>query len=236
MDASENTSPSFKRDRYTVLRVWGLELKVSDPWLFELLTMDAKRALAMDVRDLRSPDRIREARAEAAEAAPDVVLAPRLGRCEAEQKRRHAFHEEVRAIGVELGFEAGADGSWRSPEGDAFLVRCVARPVSVAAACHYVGEIDARRAALGGAGASVVFVVDGERTAEAFEMAIRRQGPSSSMRSVSLATLRGIRDLRVAHGLDRCEASELLAPVANLPAAPWKWLGPTFPATGEPAA
>jgi hypothetical protein len=205
-----------RQDRHTVLEVFGLELKVSNPRLAELLTMDAKQALTTDLRDLASPERVAEAEAEAAEAAPDVVLAPHLPHDEEDARHRQAFREEVRVVGSQLGFSAGSDGLWRSPQGITILTRAISRPLSFAGASHYVQELAARRESIAGADSTALFIVESQETADVFKVAVRQQRLHDTMRTISIANLNEVRDLVASGRLGHKQAVVLLVPLAGI--------------------
>lgn len=202
--------------RHPVLQVFGVELQVSNPRLAELLTMDAKDALTSDVRELVGAEEVTAARAEAAEAVPDVILAPPVARDGEDARRRHEFRAAVQEAGASLGFAAGADGLWRSPGGLTIMTRSVEHPVSFAAAIHYVTEVATRRETIGGPDSTVLFVVDGQQTADVFKVAVRQRRLHDVMRTISLDNLMEIRSLLAAGLLDHSQAVVLLVPIANI--------------------
>lgn len=205
-----------RQDRYTVLEVFGLELKVSNPRLAELLTMDAKLALTTDLRDLATPERVLQVEAEAAEAAPDVVLAPHLPHDEEEARHRQAFREEVRVLGSHLGFSAGTDGLWRSSQGITILTRAISTPLSFAGASHYVQELAGRRESIAGADSAVLFVVESQDTADVLKVAVRQQRLHDTMRTISVGNLREMCDLVACGRIVHQQAVVLLVPLAGI--------------------
>jgi hypothetical protein len=203
-------------DRFAVLEVFGIKLEVSNPALAELLTMDAKQALATDVRELTTSKAVREFREEAGQAAPDVVLAPPTARDDQEVAFRREYRAKTTEVGTALGFEATPDGIWRSPVGISILTRAIDRPVSLAAATHWVTELSARREGLAGPSASVLFVVEGQQSADVFKVAIRQQSLYDVMRVISMDNLQDIRHLFTLGSIDHAKAVILLAPAAAI--------------------
>jgi hypothetical protein len=218
MSDEGGTSGSNSRGRHPILEAFGMKLEVSNPRLAELLTMDAKEALTTDVRKLGSAREVRQARAEAEEAAPDVVMAPAVARDEEEARQRHEFRAAVMESGAALGFDAGADGVWNSPTGVTILTRAIERPMSFAAATHYVAELASRRATIAGPESSALFVVDGQQMADVFKVAVRQGRLHDVMRTISLDNLAELRRLLAAGALNHHQVVVLLAPVADIDA------------------
>jgi hypothetical protein len=202
--------------RFAVLEVFGIKLEVSNPALAELLTMDAKQALKTDVRELTTPSGVRQFREEAGQAASDVLLTPPAVRDDEEVAFRREYRAKTGEIGTALGFEASPDGIWRSPAGIAILTRAIDRPVSLAAATHWVTELAGRREGLAGPGASVLFVVEGQQSADVFKVAIRQQSLYDVMRVISMDNLEDIRHLLNVGSIDHAKAVILLAPAAAI--------------------
>jgi hypothetical protein len=204
------------RDRFAVLDVFGLKLEVSNPRLAELLTMDAKEALTTDVRDLGTPQAVREFREEVAQAAPEVVMAPPTPKDDEDAAYRKDFRARAATMGAALGFDAGADGVWESPAGVTIVTRAIERPVSLAAASHYVSELANRREQLGGVGASVLFIAESQQSADVFKVAIRQQRLYDKMRVISLDNLQDVGRLFRGGSVDHAKAVILLAPTATI--------------------
>lgn len=203
-------------NRFAVLDVFGLKLEVSNPRLAELLTMDAKEALTSDVRGLGSSRAVLEFREEAAQAVPDVVLAPPTPKDDDEAAARRQFRARAAAIGEALGFGCTPDGVWRSETGVSILTRAIERPVSLAAASHYVAELATRREQLGGPGASVLFIAESQQSADVFKVAIRQQNLYDLMRVISIENLQDVRRLHGIGVVDHSKAVILLAPAAAI--------------------
>jgi hypothetical protein len=203
-------------DRFSVLEVFGLKLEVSNPRLAELLTMDAKQALTTDVRELGSAQDVRDLREVTAQALPDVVVSPPTMREEVEESERRRFRDRVAAIGRALGFDTEPDGMWESPTGVRVLTRCVDRPLSLAGASHFVGELADHRDANEGADSAVLFVVPTQQAADVFRVAIRQRRVYDVMRVVTLECLEQINSMAHAGTADHHKAVILLTPAANI--------------------
>jgi hypothetical protein len=215
MDADERDDSSGADGRYT-LDVFGLKLEVSNPRLAELLAMDAREALTTDVRELASPRTIRELRDEAAQAVPDVVMSPPTPKDEIDDEARREYRQRSAAIGDALGFDAGPDGLWRSPTGVVILTRAIERPVSLAAASHFVTELATRREQLAGPEASVLFVAESQQSADVFKVAIRQRHLYDHMRVVSMSNLEEVGTLMASDVLDHMKTVILLSPIADV--------------------
>jgi hypothetical protein len=216
MSETEGSGATTDDGRYAVLDVFGLKLEVSNPRLAELLTMDAGKALTTDVRDLASPEEVRSQRMSATQAVPEIVLAPPTPRDEMDEKHRREFRAQVGRIGGGIGFESSPDGIWRSPSGLTILTRGIDRPVSFAAASHFVGEIAAHREALAGPDSTALFVVDGQQSADVFKVAIRQSHLYNVMRVISIDNLVEIERLVIAGVVDHAKTLVLLTPAANI--------------------
>lgn len=203
-------------ERFTVLEVFGVKLEVRNQQLADVLTMDAGHALNADVRDLRTPQAVRELREEVAQAAPEIVISPPTPKENEDAAYRQEFRRRADALGASLGFETGGDGVWESPVGLAIVTRAVERPVSLAAASHYVSELASRRGEARGGGASVLFIAESQQSADVFKVAIRQRGLYDSMRVISLDNLADIERLRAMGAVDHAKAVILLAPTATI--------------------
>jgi hypothetical protein len=187
--SDEDQPTSNERARFAVLDVFGLKLEVSNPRIAELMTMDAKTAFTTD---------------------------PPTPKDDADAAARRDFRVRAARIGTALGFESGDDGVWESPTGVTIVARAIDRPVSLAAASHYVTELSNRREQLGGVGASVLFIAEGQQSADVFKVAIRQQKLYDKMRVISIDNLQDIQRLFDAGAVDHSKAVILLAPTATI--------------------
>lgn len=205
--------------RFAVLNVFGLTLEVSNPRLAELLTMDARSALATDVKELIQQDagEVSATLAEVAQALPDVMVTPQTPHAEESARVRLEFRSRCEGVGRALGFETHGDGLWMSPTGVGVLTRTVERPVSLAAAAHFVNEMDSMHEQRSDkAETSVLFVVDGQQTADVFKVAIRQRRLYHTMRTVTIDNLEEMHTMMHNRTLLHNDAVMLLAPVANI--------------------
>ncbi len=220
MDASdEHRAPSEgpeTEEPATVLEIFGIELKVRNERLAEVLTMEASEALSTDMRELLDPDVAREVRAELSEALPDVVLAPANVRDESEAKARLELRSRADAVAEALGFDHQPGGMWRSPTGISIVTRVVEHPPSLASAVDLVDKLAGVLSDTGGPDASALLIVDSQQTADVCKVAIRQRRLYDVMRTISLENLETIRSLFVAGALDHPRALVLLSPLADI--------------------
>lgn len=198
--------------KHAVLEVFGIMLEVSNPRLAELLTMDASAALTSDIRDLIVAD----SRA-VGQALPDVVVSMPSPHTEALSRARQEFRSRADRLGRVLGFSVASGGAWSSPTGIDIVTRTMERPLTVAAAAHYVSEVAAVTDRLPES-AAVLFIVDGQQTADVFKVAIRQRRYHNLMRTVAMDTLAEIGDRYAAGRIDHRGALVLLAPIADIDA------------------
>ncbi|KAF0208030.1 MAG: hypothetical protein FD171_1187 [Actinobacteria bacterium] len=214
-DADSGTPREGSR---AVLNVFGLTLEVSNPRLAELLTMDARDALVTDVRELTlRSDNPAPTAAEVAEAIPGVVVSTPTPHDEDIIRMRREFRVRVEGVGKALGFETHGDGLWVSPTGVHVLTRAVDRQLSLAAASHFVGEMNQLLESRDDRNeTSVLFVVDDQQTADVFKVAIRQSRLHSQMRTASIENLEEMRAMIHRGALHHKQAVVLLTPVANI--------------------
>lgn len=199
-----------ERLSHTVLQVFGMTLEVSNPRLAELLTMDAGEALGSDVRELFGG----VDRAIFEQAAPDTILAPSTPHSEHSERLRAMLRAEADGIGVRLGFAVDSDGTWSSPSGVDILTRVVERPLTLAAAVHFVTEVGS--SAEDADEHAVLFVVVSQEAADVFRVAIRQRGSHHLMRTATISSLREIAGLHESGSLSHRSIVTLLAPVADI--------------------
>ncbi len=212
-DASDSPDSD---DPATVLEIFGIELKVRNERLAEVLTMEAGEALATDVRELLDPDVAREVRAELSEALPDVVLSPTRARDESEAKARLELRSRADAVAEVLGFDPQPGGVWRSPTGLSVITRVVEHPPSLASATDLADKFASVLADAGGPDASALLIVDSQQTADVCKVAIRQRRLYDVMRTISLDNLEEIRVLFTADAIDHTRALVLLSPLADI--------------------
>lgn len=197
-------------NRFAVLDVFGITLEVSNPRLAELLTMDASEALTSDVRDLVTADR-----RAVAEALPDAVVAMPTPHSEIAERARREFRNRADALAATLGFTVESDGTWCSPTGIDIVMRTIERPLTAAAAAHYVSEVAAVTDRLPES-STVLFVVFDQATADAFKVAIRQRKLHNLMRTIAIDSLQRVSDMHISGRLDHRNILVLLAPIADI--------------------
>ncbi|MBN2247251.1 MAG: hypothetical protein JW733_00980 [Coriobacteriia bacterium] len=152
-----------------------------------------------------------------AEAVPDTIISLPTPRTHEEERVRREFRGRVRAAGATLGFESGPEGVWRSSTGVTISTRLSERPVTPAAAVHFVTQI-VRAAQEGSAPRAVLFVVAHPEAAVSFTVAIRHCDVYDLVRTITVDDLELLAVLvgegRVTHE----DAVSVLAPVAGIDA------------------
>lgn len=206
---------SEREDRFAVLNVFGLKMEVSNPRLAELLTLDAKTAFGSDVRDLLAGDRSATVE-DVRQAVPDVMLSPSTPHTDEAVRYRKEFRQRVEAGAQRLGFEVRGDGLWVSDTGVSIMTRTVERPLSLAAASHFVSEIAQRFQEVEGELTSVLFIVNDQQTADVFKVAIRQGRLYQDMRTVSVDNLEDMCGLYRRDLLNHGQVLVLLVPVTNI--------------------
>lgn len=197
-------------NRFAVLDVFGITLEVSNPRLAELLTMDASEALTSDMRDLVSADR-----RAVAEALPDAVVTMPTPHSEIAERTRREFRSRADSLAATLGFTVESDGTWCSPTGIDIVMRTIERPLTAAAAAHYVSEVAAVTDRLPES-STVLFVVADQATADAFKVAIRQRKLHNLMRTIAIDSLQRVSDMHASGRLDHRNILVLLAPIADI--------------------
>lgn len=207
-----------RSERHAVLDVFGLKLEVSNPRLAELLTMNAKEALTTDLRELSPRGEEQRMRAEdIAQAIPDMMVSAPTPHDDDVVRLRKEFRMRVAEAGRTLGFETRPDGLWISPTGVRILTRTAERPLSLAAATHFVGEMSVIHQQREDASeCAVLFVVCDQQTADVFKVAIRQRRLYNVMRTAAIDNLEEMRAMVHAGTLAHHQATLLLAPVANI--------------------
>jgi len=198
--------------KFAVLEVFGVKLEVSNQRLAELLTMDASAMLKPDFSGMMSP---KADRTMFAEALPSSIIVPPTPQTTFAERNRLQMRGEVDELGAELGFTVGESGAWDSPTGIRIATRVVDRPLTVAAATHFVTEVSSV-VGIADPDAAVLFVVADHETADVFRFAIRQRRLHHLMRTVTIQDLLRLRDMVVKGGIDHRRTVVLLAPVADI--------------------
>jgi hypothetical protein len=113
-DATAGSSagiPPEDSDGFSVLQAFGLELKVSNRHLAELLTMEAGDALTTDLGKLGS------SAGNEAEEYDAAQIAAHAAQDERRAERRRQLNAHVAQTGEALGFDVGPGNVWHSQSG-----------------------------------------------------------------------------------------------------------------------
>ncbi len=200
---------------YSVLQAFGMTLKVSNPRLAELLTMDAREALTTDLGELTGgrvdPEDSGASWTAVTETAPEPVAVD-----EAVCARRRHLADYVAKAGSAMGFQVCGGGLWRSPSAISLVVRVMDADVTIEGASHFAGELAAARTKIAGPDSSVLFVADGQAAAGILEASIRNAGRNDRMRTISAANLGYLTQLVESGAITHLHAVMLLAPIAEI--------------------
>lgn len=197
-----------------VLEVFGMKLKVYNPRLAELLTMEAKEALRSDVVDLVVGGGADE---EGDEPVGGVAETPPEAQAPAEPTPAEAPAEtdHLQRIGHILGFDAGSGGAWKSSTGIQVLVRRVGGQASLDEAAQHIRSLSDDQRSMG-QDAAALFVVDDQIEVDTFRVAIRKASLYSEMRVISERNLEEIARLRAAGRLSHRQVVLLMVPLADI--------------------
>lgn len=125
------------------------------------------------------------------EAAPEAVVAAPTPRSRDAERRRREFRARVDGLGAALGFSVAPDGTWASDPATVIMTRVSERPVTLAAAAHFVEELCCRaRACL--PARSVLFVVQSAADADMFGVAVRQRRCGDTVRVAAVGQLEAL--------------------------------------------
>lgn len=198
----------------TVLQVFGVEIKVRNPRLAEVLTRDLA-----DSAPRSSPERTREVVHEVAEALPDVIVHTVTPRDEDQARHRIEVRARVETAGRGLGFEVRPSGVWVSPARSVIVTRVVDRTITPAAAADFLAKLDEALASGGARGASVLIVVDPAEAVETFATAVRQRRAHDHARVISLDDLEFLLLKHSQSAIDHEGVLALLTPIADIDVA-----------------
>lgn len=153
------------------------------------------------------------------EAVPDALVAAPTPRSQAAERRRRQFRTRVDGLGGALGFSVSPDGTWMSASGAGIVTRVSERPVTLAAAAHFVEEL-CRRARARTPACSVLFVVESPSSAELFQVAVRQRGCRDTVRVMAVDELEDVAAGWSAGVLDAEDVICSITPVAGIDVAP----------------
>lgn len=208
----------------TVLELFGIELRVKNPRIAEILTMDAREALATEIKWPRDAGAVRRQRAELQEAVPDAVVSPGTPKEAQEAKERLELRHRVDVLGGALGFEVGADGVWSSPTGLSIIVRTISGELSFAAASDVIRKLESHRRTVSGPDEGALFVAQSQGTVDVFTVAIRQGEYHDHIRTISATNLELARGLFADGVLDHQRVLSLLLPMADIDVGELLWV------------
>lgn len=193
---------------FEVLDVFGLKLKVSNPRLAELLTMEAKEALTTDIKQLIDRPL---AKPTSVQIESKVAEIPTLSGITSLED----YHRAIHAIGNRLGFEVDASGIWRSPTGIDLIVRPVKDDIDVEKARLYAVEMAELE------GESVkdtagLFVVGSQLNVDTFKVAIRTENLYHVLRVISYDNLKEILLFKESGKLSHAQVVTLMVPLDEI--------------------
>lgn len=213
---SDTPGGSDPDSSYKVMELFGVELKVRNSRLADMLTMEATKALSTDVRQLLDPATIIEVRETLSEALPDCVIAPESLREHDVAKHRHELRSRADGIAGKLGFDVAAGGVWQSPSGISIVTRVVDASPSFASAVDLAVKLSGVLSDQPGPDVSALLVVDSQQTVDVCKVAIRQRRLYDVMRTISIDNLETIRALFSAGAIDHARALVLLSPLADV--------------------
>ncbi len=202
-------------DETTVLELFGMQLKVKNRRIAEVLTMEAGDALASDIRNFLDADQVRRATETVERSPTEEEPDSQHGGDSTDRPGRAGLRARVESIAMALGFDVESGGIWESPTGVSVLTRVVEHDLSYAAATDLVDKVAGVLEAGGVPDATCLLVVDSQQSADIFKVAIRQRRLYDQVRTISLENLEAIRSLLNAGVIDHSRALVLLTPIAN---------------------
>ncbi len=202
-------SAKKKKDEkdYEVLELFGIKLKVKNPQLADLLTMDAKEALTSDIsilsQKLRAPG-------ETAEEIVEEEI-PLISEIESYDDYRQA----INTVGEKLGFDVGLGGLWKSPTNVYILIRAIKEDLEFEEAKKYVRELEGQQKKLTNENVGL-FVVGSNLGCDMFKAAIRSLNLYNKMRVISYVNLNQILQFKESGYLGHKEVATLMVPLDNV--------------------
>lgn len=202
-------SAKKKKDEegYEVLELFGIKLKVKNPQLADLLTMEAKEALTSDIsilsQKLHTPG-------EAAEEIIEEEI-PLISEIESYDDYRQA----INTVGEKLGFDVGLGGLWKSPTNVYILIRAIKEDLEFEEAKKYVRELEGQQKKLTNENVGL-FVVGSNLGCDMFKAAIRGLNLYNKMRVISYENLNQILQFKESGYLGHKEVATLMVPLDNV--------------------
>lgn len=209
-DEPDNSAESSEP---TIVEALGFELEVSNEALADALRAavedsDAPVALPDD------PGEVRQMRADASEALPDVLIAVPTPRDAEEARQRAELRHRANAIGTALGFTVDPDGAWHAASGEGMAVRFVTTLSSEAAAADLVAKIAQNLQTSEGIPRALLVTLE-QKDADELAHLIAVRDTHIRFRVASLHTLNEVAGLCAEGRIDAMLAQGLLIPASH---------------------
>ncbi|MEW6188808.1 MAG: hypothetical protein AB1466_01665 [Actinomycetota bacterium] len=199
MDASKNDGG------YEILELFGIKLKVKNPRIAEILTMDAKEVLTEDIRVLRKK------LAELDRKESEVEKIPSISEIESYSDYQRA----IDAIGKRLEFDVDLGNLWRSATGIIIIVKAIKDGLNFNQARKYVSELATQQSRISNENAGL-FIVGDNISCDILKAAIRSQNLYHLMRVISYENFNQILRLKEAGYLNHKGVVTLMVPLDNI--------------------
>ncbi|MDI6689609.1 MAG: hypothetical protein QMD66_04725 [Actinomycetota bacterium] len=199
MDASKNN------EGYEVLELFGIKLKVKNPRIAKILTMDAKEVLTEDIRVLRKklaePDR----EESGFEEIPSI----------SEIESHSVYRKVINSIGKRLEFDVNLGDLWRSTTGMTIIVKAIKDGLNFNQARKYVSELATQQSRIRNENAGL-FIVGDNISCDILKAAIRSQNLYHLMRVISYENFNQILQLKEGGYLNHKGVVTLMVPLDNI--------------------
>lgn len=200
----------------TIIDALGIELSVSNPAVAEALL--AQSGIQFEHAPEFRADELRELRAEAAQAVPDVLLATHTVRDDDETRRRAELRQGTAEHGASIGFDISPEGVWTSSAGGTMVVRSVGDISSPAGAADLLLKLNAVLDRGVGAREALIIAND-QDSADLIASAIITRDGRCRFRVAAYQTLADIAALHVSGKISAATAQAFLIPSAQIDAA-----------------
>ena len=195
-------------DGFEVLEVFGMKIKVSNPHIADLLTMEATDALSTDIRDLTEivkSDEVKKVKKP--ESFPTID----------EVKTLDDYHKAVDEIGKEIGFSIETGGIWNSGTGITLIVRPVFEHLNYDRAKLYSTEL-VRQLEEHGENTAGLFVVGDQVACDIFKAAIQEENLYHKIRIISYDNLYALSGYYNAKYIAHHQVVSLMVPIEGIDA------------------
>lgn len=204
MNAGEsNDTNKQKEEGYEVLKLFGMRLKVKDRKIADLLTTNVHEDVSTFRQKLGQ-----SAEVEVEEAEEAVVEMEEIASSE-------QFGDQIRRIGMNLGFDVGLGGIWRSSTGMAILLRRMFERPSFESAKAEVDNLSRQQKQIKTENAGL-FVTRDTVGCDILKAAIRSRNLYHLMRVISYENLCGLMQLKDSGYLKHRQVVTLMVPIDNV--------------------